>query len=236
MPGLPPLSGGLVGFFAYDMVRRLERLPELAVDDLGLPDMLLLLATDIAAVDHHEGTITLIANAVNWNGTDERVDWAYDDAVARLDVMTDGAGPAAAVDGGDVQQARSRSTARSAPSRSTARSSSRLVGEIEAGEAFQVVPSQRFEMDTDVDPIDVYRMLRVTNPSPYMYLLQRARMMLADWTSRSSDPAPRRWSPSRTAGRRRIRSPEPGGAGTPRKKTCCWKRSCWPTRRNAPST
>ena len=50
--------------------------------------MVLLLATDIAAVDHHEGTITLIANAVNWNGTDERVDWAYDDAVARLDVMT----------------------------------------------------------------------------------------------------------------------------------------------------
>jgi len=88
LPGLPPLSGGLVGFFAYDMVRRLERLPSLAADDLGLPDMLLVLATDIAAVDHHEGTITLIANAVNWNGTDERVDWAYDDAVARLDVMT----------------------------------------------------------------------------------------------------------------------------------------------------
>src|SRR4029079_14000365 len=88
LPALPPLSSGLAGFFAYDMVRRLERLPSLAVDDLGLPDMLLLLATDIAAVDHHEGTITLIANAVNWNGTDERVDWAYDDAVARLDVMT----------------------------------------------------------------------------------------------------------------------------------------------------
>ena len=88
LAGMPPLSGGMVGFFAYDFVRRLERLPELAVDDLGLPDMLLLLATDLAAVDHHEGTITLIANAVNWNGTDERVDWAYDDAVARLDVMT----------------------------------------------------------------------------------------------------------------------------------------------------
>ena len=89
LAGVPPLSGGMVGFFAYDFVRRLERLPELAVDDLGLPDMLLLLATDLAAVDHHEGTITLIANAVNWNGTDERVDWAYDDAVARLDVMTE---------------------------------------------------------------------------------------------------------------------------------------------------
>ncbi|MDT5247411.1 MAG: anthranilate synthase component, partial [Mycobacterium sp.] len=88
LPGLPPLSSGLVGFFAYDMVRRLERLPERVVDDLGLPDMLLLLATDIAAVDHHEGTITLIANAVNWNATDEHVDRAYDDAIARLDVMT----------------------------------------------------------------------------------------------------------------------------------------------------
>ena len=54
--------------------------------------MLMLLATDVAAVDHHEGTITLIANAVNWNGTDERVDEAYDDAVARLDVMTEALG------------------------------------------------------------------------------------------------------------------------------------------------
>src|SRR6478735_3192932 len=89
---LPPLSGGMVGYFAYDLVRRLERLPELAVDDLKLPDMVLLLATDIAAVDHHEGTITLIANAVNWNATDEHVDEAYDDAVARLDVMTEALG------------------------------------------------------------------------------------------------------------------------------------------------
>ena len=91
---LPPLSGGMVGYFAYDLVRRLERLPELAVDDLQLPDLVLLLATDIAAVDHHEGTITLIANAVNWNGTDEHVDGAYDDAVRRLDVMTAALGQA----------------------------------------------------------------------------------------------------------------------------------------------
>jgi len=89
LPDLPPLSGGMVGYFAYDLVRRLEKLPELALDDLQLPDMVMLLATDIAAVDHHEGTITLIANAVNWNGTDEHVDAAYDDAVAWLDVMTD---------------------------------------------------------------------------------------------------------------------------------------------------
>jgi anthranilate synthase component 1 len=187
LSGLPPLSSGLVGFFAYDMVRRLERLPSLAVDDLGLPDTLLLLATDIAAVDHHEGTITLIANAVNWNGTDERVDWAYDDAVARLDVMTAALGehlpstvatfsrpeplaPLAAHAGGvrrDRREARRRHR---------------------GGEAFQVVPSQRFEMDTDADPLDVYRMLRVSNPSPYMYLLNVPNE-LADWTFRSSAPA-----------------------------------------------
>ena len=170
-PGLPPLSGGLVGFFAYDFVRRLERLPELAVDDLGLPDMLLLLATDIAAVDHHEGTITLIANAVNWDGIDQRVDEAYDDAVRRLDVMTAALGQPLV----STVATFSRPEPLPRAQRTLEEYSAvveRLVAEIEAGEAFQVVPSQRFEMDTAADPIDVYRMLRVTNPSPYMYLLQ----------------------------------------------------------------
>jgi anthranilate synthase component 1 len=168
---MPPLSSGLVGFFAYDFVRRLERLPELAVDDLHLPDMLLLLATDLAAVDHHEGTITLIANAVNWDGSDERVDAAYDDAVERLDVMTDALGQPL----GSTVAAFSRPEPHPRAQRTVQEYGAvveRLVKEIEAGEAFQVVPSQRFEMDTDADPIDVYRMLRVTNPSPYMYLLQ----------------------------------------------------------------
>lgn len=170
LPGLPPLSGGLVGFFAYDMVRRLERLPELARDDLGLPDMLLLLATDIAAVDHHEGTITLIANAVNWNGTDERVDWAYDDAVARLDVMTEALGEPLRSTVATFSRPAPRHRAQRTVEEYTA-IVDKLVGDIEAGEAFQVVPSQRFEMTTPADPLDVYRMLRVSNPSPYMYLL-----------------------------------------------------------------
>ena len=152
------------------MVRRLERLPELAVDDLGLPDMLLLLATDIAAVDHHEGTITLIANAVNWNGTDERVDWAYDDAVARLDVMTAALGEHLPSTVATFSRPEPLHRAQRTVEEYTA-IVEKLVGDIEAGEAFQVVPSQRFEMDTEADPLDVYRMLRVSNPSPYMYLL-----------------------------------------------------------------
>jgi len=168
--GMPPLSSGLVGFFAYDFVRRLERLPELAVDDLGLPDMVLMLATDLAAVDHHEGTITLIANAVNWDGRDERVDEAYDAAVSRLDVMTRALGQPLGSTVATFARPEPKHRAQRTPEDYGA-VVERLVSEIEAGEAFQVVPSQRFEMDTPADPIDVYRMLRVTNPSPYMYLM-----------------------------------------------------------------
>ncbi len=169
-PGMPPLSGGLVGFFTYDFVRRLERLPELALDDLGLPDMLLLLATDLAAVDHHEGTITLIANAVNWDGSEERVEEAYDDAVRRLDVMTAALGQPLHSTVATFSRPEPRPSAQRTPEEYGA-VVERLVAEIEAGEAFQVVPSQRFEMETTAEPIDVYRMLRATNPSPYMYLL-----------------------------------------------------------------
>ena len=169
-PGLPPLSGGMVGFFAYDLVRRLERLPELVADDLQLPDMVLLLATDLAAVDHHEGTITLIANAVNWNGTDERIDEAYDDAIGRLDVMTTALGQPLPSTVATFSRPEPRHRAQRTVEE-YGKIVDYLVEQIAAGEAFQVVPSQRFEMDTDVDPIDVYRMLRATNPSPYMYLL-----------------------------------------------------------------
>ncbi|HMS75272.1 anthranilate synthase component I [Gordonia sp. (in: high G+C Gram-positive bacteria)] len=171
LPGMPPLTGGFVGFMAYDMVRRLENLPSTTVDDLGLPDLVMLLATDIAAVDHHEGTITLIANAVNWDGTDDRVHDAYDDAIGRLDTMTAAlAAPLAST----VAQ-----YDRPAPEYTAQRDVDEygavvraMVGEIQAGEAFQVVPSVRFEMETTADPLDVYRVLRASNPSPYMYLLR----------------------------------------------------------------
>ncbi len=170
LPDLPPLTGGLVGYLGYDIVRRMERLPELAVDDLQVPEMVMLLATDLAAVDHHEGAITLIANAVNWNGNDEHVDEAYDDAVARLDRMTAAlAAPAdstvSVFDRPEPDYRRQRS------SEQHGAGVQRLIKEIEAGEAFQVVLSQRFEMDYDGSPTDVYRMLRASNPSPYMYLM-----------------------------------------------------------------
>ena len=171
LPDLPPLTGGMVGFLGYDVVRRVERLPCTATDDLALPELVMLLATDLAAVDHHEGTITLIANAVNWDGSADRVDEAHADAVARLDAMVARlAAPASStVATFATPEPTYRRTVSSEAHQAGVRS---LVAEIEAGEAFQVVLSQRFEIDTDADPLDVYRVLRASNPSPYMYLLR----------------------------------------------------------------
>ncbi|MFI6032323.1 anthranilate synthase component I [Amycolatopsis magusensis] len=171
LPGLPPLTGGLVGYIGYDAVRWLEKLPELAEDDLKIPELTMLLATDLAALDHHEGTVTLIANAVNWDDSPERVDAAYDDALARLQRMTDQLAVHAPATNAVFDRPAPRFTRR----RSKAdfhQAVAKAVEAIKAGEAFQVVPSQRFEIETGADALDIYRVLRTSNPSPYMYLLR----------------------------------------------------------------
>src|SRR5580765_704569 len=94
--GLPPLTGGMVGAITYDAVRRWERVPDTLPDELGLPEISMMLATDLAVLDHADGSVLLVANAVNYDATDERVEDAWADAVARLDVMTSNlAAPAA---------------------------------------------------------------------------------------------------------------------------------------------
>ena len=178
----------------------------------------MLLATDLAALDHHEGTVTLIANAINWDASDERVDEAYDDAVARLDRMTaDLAAPAPSDGRRSTSPPSPRFTRRRTPAEYHAAVEA-AKEEIRAGEAFQVVVSQRFEMPTArPTPLDVYRVLRATNPSPYMYLL-RLESARAALRHRRLQPggaghrARRRASP-------RTRSPAPGGAAPPRRRT-----------------
>ena len=85
--GLPPLTGGMVGMVGYDAVRRWERLPVTAPDTLGLPELAMMLATDLAVLDHSDGSVLLVANAINYDDTDERVEQAWQDAVVRLDRM-----------------------------------------------------------------------------------------------------------------------------------------------------
>ena len=169
---LPPLTGGLVGFMSYDTVRRWELLPDENPDELDVPELGLMLATDLAVLDHGDGSVLLIANAINFDDTDERVADAWADAVTRLDTMTSDLGATAAatvavVDDGVVPSFASR-TERS----SFLESVERAKDAIAAGDAFQIVVSQRFEMECNADALDVYRVLRATNPSPYMYLLR----------------------------------------------------------------
>jgi len=172
LPDLPPLTGGLVGLIGYDAVRRLERLPDDTVDDLHVPEVAMMLATDVAVLDHADGSVLLIANAINYDDTEDRVDWAHADAVARLDRMSaDLATPAASTVAG-VETDTVPTYARGTSSEAYQAAVERAREEIRAGEAFQVVVSQRFSMPTSADPLDVYRMLRATNPSPYMYLLR----------------------------------------------------------------
>jgi anthranilate synthase component I len=172
---LPRLTGGLVGYLGYDVVRRLERLPSTATDDLGMPELSLMLVTDLAVLDHTDGTVLLIANALTGphDGTADP-DAAWDDAVARLDAMA--ADLTKAVPPGVA----TFTPAEPPPVRSTMAPGVYEAGvetvreHIRAGDAFQVVLAQRFETDTDVDALDLYRVLRATNPSPYMYLLRFA--------------------------------------------------------------
>ncbi|GAA4667741.1 anthranilate synthase component I [Streptomyces chumphonensis] len=171
-PELPPFTGGMVGYLGYDVVRRLERVGDSAEDDLGLPELTMLLASDLAVLDHRDGTVLLIANAINHNDLDTGVDEAYADAVARLDAMTADLGrpapsgatplpePAVPAYEGLWGGANYRAAVEDVKER------------IRAGEAFQVVPSQRFQTATDATALDVYRVLRTTNPSPYMYLFR----------------------------------------------------------------
>ena len=169
---LPPFTGGMVGYLGYDVVRRLERLPVIAPDDLGLPELTMLLATDLAVLDHASCSVILIANAVNHDDRPTGVDDAYADAVARLDAMT--ADLARPVDTGaaeltPVAAVDAHSPFGGAPYRAAVE---QVKERIRAGEAFQVVPSQRFQVPCPASPLDVYRVLRATNPSPYMYLLR----------------------------------------------------------------
>jgi anthranilate synthase component 1 len=170
--GLPTLTGGLVGYMGYDAVRRLEKLPELSAKDLALPEITFILTSDLAVLDHSDGTIILIANAINWDGSNERIDEAFNDAQARLDRMqselmqpisgnvSEIPAPSKPVFEINMQEAEFLSKVDLAKE------------EIRAGEAFQIVLSQRFGIDAKADALDIYRMLRLNNPSPYMYLFR----------------------------------------------------------------
>lgn len=168
--GLPPMISSFVGYLGWDFVRRIERLGEGPAPVDTVPELSLSIPGDVAIYDHYTSEVTLVANVVNVNGLDSGVDEAYDAGCQRIDQML--AELAAPLDSAVASYERAEPEVASHTERADfLRMIEEAKGNIVDGDIFQVVLSQRFETACSADPLDVYRLLRTFNPSPYMYLL-----------------------------------------------------------------
>lgn len=172
VPGMPRLSGGLVGMVGYDIVRHWEKVPSSVPDELGLPVLSLIFTADLAVFDHADSTILLIANAINHNGTDENVDEAWSASVARLESMSERLRQPTPATVARYQSGEQPAVTRCTLPEDFVAAVESAQGAIRDGEVFQVVLSQRFDVECQADALDVYRCLRASNPSPYMYLVR----------------------------------------------------------------
>jgi len=167
--GHPPLTGGLVGFIGWEAVRELENLPDAPPADFEVPSQALSFVSDLVVLDHRNGTVLLISTALNDGHLDSPTIWA--EAQARLDVLQSGLAQPTEAFLADVDiEIDPSPTARSTPEQ-YAQAIERSKEFIRDGDVFQVVISQRFDHELSASPLDVYRVLRTLNPSPYMYLL-----------------------------------------------------------------
>ncbi len=176
VPGLPPFAGGAVGYFAYDLVRTVEPLGEPNPDTLGLPDMALMVTDAMVVFDHLRHELTILACA--FVDEDGDVDAAYESAAATIAEMRErlrGAVPVpehpTVAEAPQFESNMAREEFEAAVAR--------IVEYVHAGDAFQVVPSQRFSAPAPVEAFSVYRGLRAVNPSPYMYFLEFGDFQLA---------------------------------------------------------
>ena len=170
LKGLPPFTAGAVGFFAYDAVRQIERLPATAADELGVPDACLLFFDEVLAFDHVRKEIWLVVTA---DVTLLPADEAYTKAVKRLrklEKRLEKPLPKLKKDKSSGKlKVRHRTT-----KKQFLKSVARTKEYIAAGDVFQAVLSQRFDVEPGADAFQVYRALRTVNPSPYMYFLRFA--------------------------------------------------------------
>ncbi len=167
--GLPPFAGGAVGFFGYDCVRAVEKLAEPNPDTIGLPDMALMLSDVILAFDHLRHTVTVLANAyVDEDGGIEAAHARAVESIREVRERLAGPLPRAQIGGAAREEPVFESNM---PREAFEAMVARIVEYVHAGDAFQVVPSQRWSAASPVEPFSIYRGLRAVNPSPYMYFL-----------------------------------------------------------------
>jgi anthranilate synthase component 1 len=168
LPDLPPFSGGAVGLFGYDLVRTVEPLEAPNPDPVGLPDLALMLTDVLVAFDHLRREVTILANVYV---EDDDVEASYAAAVETIaEVRQRLAAPLPRPE--PITHERVAPTWRSNMERATFEGMvERIVEYIHAGDAYQVVPSQRWSAEAPVEAFSIYRGLRAVNPSPYMYFL-----------------------------------------------------------------
>jgi anthranilate synthase component 1 len=202
-PDAPPFAGGAVGYFGYDLVRTVEPLGDPNPDAVGLPDMALMLSDVLVVFDHLKHTITILVNVYADDGD---LDAAYADALATIEKARRLlAGPVPAV---EPTPSRARPTfASNMPREQFEAMVARIVEYVHAGDAFQVVPSQRWSAELDADPFSIYRGLRVVNPSPYMYFLD-----FMDFQIAGASPEPLLTVTGRHVSTRPIAGTRPRGA------------------------
>jgi anthranilate synthase component I len=221
--GGPPFTGGAVGYFGYDLVRTVEPLGEPNSDQLGLPDMALMLSDLLVIFDHLKHTVTILVNAdLDAEPDIEQAYAAAAETVAEVRARLAGPvpreergeGAVGATDG--VDRARGAARTREMPSfRSNMERSqfegivARIVEYIHAGDAFQVVPSQRWSAEVPVQPFSIYRGLRAVNPSPYMYFLD-----FGDFQVVGASPEPLLTVNGHRVSTRPIAGTRPRGAST----------------------
>jgi len=234
LPGLPPFTAGAVGFFSYDVVRQIERLPSLAVDELGVPDACLMFFDQVLAFDHVKKEIHLIVTAdLTGAGAPSKLRLggleagapsklrlggreaaeAYARAVKRLNRLEKRL--ARALPKPKKKHARTSTPAKftltSRTPRATFLKSVRRAKEyIASGDVFQCVLSQRFDCVPGVDAFDIYRALRIVNPSPYMYFLRFALDPVTDPGAPSQTTVPS----SSEVGSAQSKDPEASSAST----------------------
>ena len=180
---LPPLQGGVVGYLGYDVVREVERLGSAPPDETGYPDAILSVVGEVAAYDYWRQRVTLIEAVpvpADARGNRQACDLLYDEAVRRLDGFArQGASPldeplVAPPERFDELPVFTRRTTKEMYAASVDAAKEHIL----AGDIFQVVLSQRFDVDLQAEPFDLYRSLRQVNPSPYMYFLRHPELSL----------------------------------------------------------
>jgi len=170
LPNLPPFTGGAVGYFGYDMVRTIENIPESGTDDLGVDDAVMMFYKTILAFDHLRHQIHIISNLLV-DESNEPLEQQYRKATEEIErieklLRAPLETPTPAIHKGEI-------TVRSnIEKRDYLNAVSAAKEYIAAGDIFQVVLSQRFEVELKTPPFEIYRALRIVNPSPYMYYLK----------------------------------------------------------------